>query len=218
MHSEVGSGTIEERVAVGEAAVNRAKRERTNILGLLLFRQPEGHPNRGRYGPIHGVGTGVSTAPYGRWAATSRDPSLLSILLADLVISGKSGNFNNDGDDQDGPEAWINLGQTALTNYVQKLASNGKYWVGPLPGIDHWHTFLQFTPGFKGSSTPEGQFLMQRGIEALTLPAQRPSWPADMPVCGKPASSSTLWIVGILATIVGAWWMTRTSGKATEPV
>src|SRR5262245_17866967 len=54
--SEVGSGTTEERVAVGEAAVNRARLEQLprGVLDLLLYRQRGGHPNRGYYGPIHG--------------------------------------------------------------------------------------------------------------------------------------------------------------------
>jgi hypothetical protein len=202
MQGEVGSGTVEERVAVGEAAVNRAKRERTTVNGLLLFRQPQGHPNRGWYGPIHGVGTGVSTAPYGRWATTSADPTLLTLLLAELVMSGKSYDFSRGADDQDGPEAWIGQGQASLDGYVRRLASSNKFWVGPLPGVDHWHTFLQFTAG----PFDDKQALLQRGLEALSLPAQRPQWPADLPLCSKPAGGALLWTVGVLATIFGGWW------------
>lgn len=189
MQGEVGNGTIEERVAVGEAAVNRAKRERTTITGLLLYRQPIGHPNRGFYGPIHGLGTGVSTAPYGRWATTAADPTLLTLLLANLVANGDT-NFANGADDQDGPEAWISQGQTALNNYVRRLAASGKYWVGPLPGVDHWRTFLQITPGIPASSVA-GQALIARGIEALTLPARRPQW-GNLPVCSRAASEGGL--------------------------
>jgi hypothetical protein len=209
MHGEVGNGTVEERVAVGEAAVNRAKLERTTVNGLLLFRQPQGHPNRGRYGPIHGVGAGVSTAPYGRWATTSVDPTLTTLLLADLVMSGKTYDFSNGADDQDGPEAWINQGQASLHGYVKNLANRNKFWVGPLPGIDHWHTFLQFTAG----PLADKATLLQRGLEALTLPAQRPKWPADLPLCSKPAGGALLWTVAVLATIGGAWWATSRAGS-----
>lgn len=208
MQGEVGNGTVEERVAVGEAAVNRARREKTTIQGLLLYRQPVGHPNRGYYGPIHGVGTGVSTAPYGRWATTSADPSLLTILLAELVVSGKSGNFSGGADDQDGPEAWISKGQASLNNYVRGLASRGKYWIGPLPGIDHWHTFLQFTPGVKADS-PMGQMLIERGLVALSLPATRPKWPADLPVCSAPASSVGLTVALLGGIAAGMWAFAR---------
>lgn len=167
MHSEVGSGTIFERVAVGEAAVNRAKMERLSrgVLSLLLYRQNSSSPNYGWYGPIHGVGTGTSTAPYGRWAATSRDPTVLTILLAQLIMSGASQNFNRGADDQAGPEYWAPQGQTALNNYVRSLANKGKYWVGPLFGIDPWHTFLTYTPKIS-ASTLEGQALILRCFTA----------------------------------------------------
>lgn len=204
MQGEVGNGTIEERAAVGEAAVNRAKREGADANGLLLYRQPQGHPNRGFYGPIHGLGTGVSTAPYGRWATTNADPTLLTLLIAELVASGKTYGFASGADDQDGPEAWINQGQGSLTGYVQNLARNGKFWVGPLPGVDHWRTFLQFTPG--PNPFVDKDALLQRGIAALSLPAERPQWPTDLAICSKPAGKGLLWIVGILTTIGGAWW------------
>lgn len=209
MQSEVGSGTVEERVAVGEAAVNRARRWNLpgGVVGLLLYRQAPGHPNRGFYGPIHGVGTGVSTAPYGRWASTSRDPTVLTLLLAELVTSGKSGDFARGADDQDGPEHWAPKGQTALVNYVKRLASEGKFWVGPLPGIDHWHTFLQFTPD-EMTRKLHGQALMQRGIDALTLPIRRPVWPEDMPVCSR-TSGTMLAAAGLVGTLAGAWAFTR---------
>jgi hypothetical protein len=200
MHSEVGDGTLEERVAVGEAGINRAKRARRSISQLLM---PSGY-----YGPIHapestciakGYARGsrqnrcptsnmnTCCSPFGRWAATSRDPSIMALLLAHLVVSGESGNFSNGADDQDGPEIWISKGQTALTNYVKGLADNGKFWVGPLPGVDHWRTFLQFTPDFVQRAR-EGKALLQRGIDALALPAQRPYWPADLPICSKPGA------------------------------
>jgi hypothetical protein len=209
MQGEVGNGTPEERVAVGEAAVNRAKLERrSSVLDILLYRQAQGHPNRGWYGPIHGVGTGVSTAPYGRWATTSADPSLLTLLLADLVISGETNNFSRNADDQDGPEYWIKHGQASLHNYVRKLASNNKFWVGPLPGVDHWKTFLQFTPS-KLDLTVDREALLQRGLEALTLPAQRPQWDPNLPVCGKPAGTGTLVFLALVGFLGGAWMFTR---------
>jgi hypothetical protein len=196
MQSEVGGGTVEERVAVGEAARNRARSENIGINDLLLYRQPVGHPNRGFYGPIHGIGTGVSTAPYGRWAATSADPTVQTALLADLVTSGKSANFSRGAIDQDGPEYWAGQGQASLNGYVQGLAKSGQYWVGPLPGVDHWHTFLQFEPGIS-SSTVEAQALIARGMQALTLPVQRPQWPADLPICMRPISLGWVAAIGV---------------------
>lgn len=215
MQGEVGSGTIEERVAVGEAAFHRGKSTAQGVINLLLYRQPAGHPNRGWYGPIHGVGTGTSTAPYGRWATTSADPTVLTLLLADLVMSGASGNFTQGADDQDGPEYWIPKGQASLYGYVDRLAREGKYWIGPRAGIDHWHTFLQYTPGIKASS-PEGQALVARAREALTLPRRPVVWPADLPVCGKPflvgvlgEGGPLLTLAPLLGLLFGGYWFTR---------
>jgi hypothetical protein len=200
MQGEVGSGTIEERVAVGEAAVNRAKLEnKRSVLDILLYRQAVGHPNRGYYGPIHGT-SGVTTAPYGRWATTNADPSILTTLLADLVTSGKSGNFSRGADDQDGIEyasAFPNI-----PSYVKNLANRGKFWVGPLPGIDHWHTFLQTTYRGETATTPTGAMLVAETLKALDGRI-RPVWPPDLPVCGKPIN--WLLIAGITGTLVGAW-------------
>jgi hypothetical protein len=219
MEGEVGSGTVEDRVAVGEAAFNRGKRTPQGVVNLLLYRQPAGHPNRGMYGPIHGVGTGTSTAPYGRWATTSADPTVLTLLLADLVVSERSGNFTDGADDQDGPEAWISKGQTSLNNYIQRLASEGKYWIGPRPGVDHWHTFLQYTPGIKATS-PEGQALVARGRAALQLPRQRAVWPADLPICsgggggggGPSGGEIVLAIAGLAAGVFAGRFAARRLG------
>lgn len=197
MTSEVGSGSVEERVAVGEAAVNRVKRWKLgSINNLLLFRQPAGHPNRGYYGPIHGVGTGTSTAPYGRWAATSRDPTNVNLLLADLILSGRSGNFNDGADDQVGIEYF-----ESPRAYVQRKANGGSYWIGPLPGVDHWRTFLVKDLGFSPSS-PMGALLLQRGLDAVTGAKIRPVW-GNLPICagGPPSDVGGTIAVGLLVAL-----------------
>jgi len=202
MQSEVGNYTIEERVAVGEAAVNRAANEGGSILNLLLYR---GGSGSGHYGPIHGIGTGTSTAPYGRWAATTSDPTVLTLMLAQLVMSGDSGDFSNGADDQDGPEAWIPQGQAALVSYVRKIARSGKYWVGPLPGVDPWRTFLQNTPGIDPGSDL-GAILTQQGIDALTLPRTAPPWTPDMPVCSSKKAAILMSLIGLgLGALAGRW-------------
>lgn len=196
MTSEVGSGSVEERVAVGEAAVNRARRWKMGITDLLLNRQPVGHPNRGYYGPIHGVGTGTSTAPYGRWAATSRDPTNVNLLLADLILSGQSGNFSDGADDQVGIEYFENPAA-----YVNRKANDGSYWVGPLPGVDHWHTFLVRDYGYN-KLTPIGAALLQRGLDAVSHGKIRPTW-GNLPICGgsAPLGAAGSLIVGLLVAV-----------------
>ena len=176
MQSEVGSGTAEERVAVGEAAVNRARRRNQDVNGLLLYTQP----NR-LYGQINVPGKGNINR---RWAATSRDPSVLTTLLADLVISGKSENISRDADDQDGLE--FKRYFPVPMNRILSEARSGKYWVGPIPGVDHWKTTLFRTYGYKPDSS-EGRALIARAREVFGNPvydgnivakSERPVWPS----------------------------------------
>lgn len=209
MQSEVGSGTIEERVAVGEAAVNQAKLRGKTVLNVLLYNQGPGHPNYGFYGPIHGP-TGVTTAPYRRWASTRLDPTVLTLLLADLVASGRSGNFARGADDQSDL-----FNRTAYPNPVstlQSTAARGNYWVGPLPGVDHRHTFLMRKYGVLPTS-PQGMALLARGIGAVSSSAG-PVWPVSTAVCttsgppGPGGDSSKGWkIAAGIAGVVGAGWL-----------
>lgn len=174
MTSEVGGGTPEEMVAVGEAAVNQARlRGYGDINKLLVWNPGTKAANQGYYGPIHGP-SGVSTAPYGRWAATSKDPHLLALLLADLITSGSSGNFAQGATSQYGLEL---LGDPK--GKVTSHAAEGKYWVGPLAGVDHWRTFL-FRQYPKGLSDGERQALLARGLWGVAQP--RPVWSPSMPV------------------------------------
>lgn len=212
MQGEVGSGTIEDRVAVGEAAVNRARLERLpkGILSLLLYRQSSSSPNYGWYGPIHASDAecarrGLSRLchPFGRWATTSQDPTVLTTLLAELITSGDSNDFANGADDQSDV-----FNSTAYPNpaaTIRGWASKGDYWVGPIVGVNHRHTFLMRHYGY-ASSSPEGAALLARGLDALSLPA--PTWPADLPVCSRPIGWGPI-LAAIGGLIGGAWWATR---------
>ena len=215
MQSEVGSGTVETRVAVGEAAVNQAKLRGKSILHVLLYNQGAGHPNYGFYGPIHGP-EGVTTAPYRRWASTRLDPTVLTLLLAQLITSGQSRNFANGADDQSDM-----FNRTAYPNPVgtlQTFAKRGSYWVGPLPGVNHQHTFL-FRKYGVAPTTPQGAALLARGIAAVSNPTP-PSWPATMPVCsteGPKGPGGTnyrgLKIVAGVAGVAGASWLALVAAK-----
>lgn len=176
MTTEVGGGTPEERVAVGEAAVNRARLWKRDVNQLLLYRQKPGHPNYGYYGPIHGYDASgkidVRTAPYGRWAASSKDPQIADVLLADLVMTGQTNNFARGADNQVGMEYTKAFPDPAAK--VRKEAAEGNYWVGPLPGVDHWHTFLwrqlKISP-----DTATGRALLEQGLAAVAN-RSRPDW------------------------------------------
>lgn len=199
MHSEVGSGTIEERVAVGEAALGQGKLTGRTIEKMLT---PTGF-----YGPIHASedvciarnyargtrqnkcgGTAnpkTCCSPFNRWASTARDPSLATLVIAHYVVTGQTGNFANDAVTQWGPEAWIKEGQARLDKFVEQAANQGLYWVGPLPGVDPFHTFL--TAKIKDPG-PARAYLIQRGKDALRLPRQRFT-PPTLSSCG-PAPSN----------------------------
>jgi len=178
MHSEIGSGRAEERVAVGEAARNRAHLQNTDVNGILLYRQPN-H----LYGQINVPGKGNIN---GRWAATSRDPSILTTLLADLVMSGRSEDITHGADDQDGLE--FKKYFPVPMDRILSEAKAGRYWVGPVPGIDHWKTTLFRTFGYKPDST-EGKALIERARAVFGNPvydggvvakSMRPVWPAKL--------------------------------------
>ena len=178
MQSEVGTGTIEERVAVGEAAVNQAKLRGKTVLNVLLYNQGAGHPNYGFYGPIHGP-DGVTTAPYRRWASTRLDPTVLTLLLANLVATGASGNFARGADDQS--DLFNRKAYPDPVATLRGAASRGSYWIGPLPGVNHQHTFLFRKYGVLPTSI-QGVALLARGITAVSNPTP-PSWPASIPIC-----------------------------------
>jgi hypothetical protein len=175
MSSEVGSGTPEEKVAVAEAARNKSN---GNVNALLLYRQRSGHPNRGYYGPIHGP-DGVKSAPYGRWASTRAEPGVDDILIAKFVLAGKSKHFAKGANDQIGMEYIDNPRYSIEVN-----ARRRDYWVGPLPGVDHWHTFLYARRKNIDPNSPEGRALVARALRAVATKA-RPDW-SGLPICKKP--------------------------------
>lgn len=188
--SEVGSGSQETKVAVAEAALNRAKDLPKGVLSLLLYRQKPNHPNYGHYGPIHGP-SGVQSAPYGRWAATSRDPTKGDIILAKFVLSGKSNNFSRGADDQMGPE---HLNDPVRS--VRVHAADRDYWVGLLPGVDHWHTFLyRHLPSIDPTSGL-GKTLINRGVAAME-DRGRPDW-SGLSVCTSPSSRALATVFGFI--------------------
>lgn len=228
MHSEVGSGTIEERVAVGEAAINQAK-SRAGVIGDWISKLNTMLIPNGKYGAIHcpdaycaSIGKGPDCNCAGRWAATTRDPSVLAIVLANLVVSGNSGGFARGAMTQWGPEYLKNTNgsrmgtsttRARVESFVRYAASSagGRYfWVGSLPGVDPWHTWLA------GKKLPIGvnaETAIQHGIEGLALAADgkpsRPLWPKDLPICGKPMSGGSAVLALLLGIGAGAWAFRR---------
>jgi len=191
--SEGGSGTPSEKVAIGEAAVNRARIAGTSVDGLLRLRQQSGHPNRGYFGPIHATesecakkGLKKGCAPYGRWASTKRDPSPQALVIAQMILSGETGNFAKGADDQMGPDAgvYLGFGEDWVKRKILAQAEKSSYWVGLLPGVNHRKTFLfAQRPGITPTS-PEGQKLI---ADALKWAYIKPDWDKVSVETGLPA-------------------------------
>jgi hypothetical protein len=181
-------------------------------------------PN-GKYGAIHapaaycasiGMAPGCNAAK--RWAATSRDPSVGAIVLAHLVVSGQSGNFAKGAETQWGPEvlknpdgSYLKTGTTrarveSLVRYAASDKGGRYYWVGPLPGVDPWHTWL----ARKGpaANTTLGTAMIQIGVTGLPLLSNgtpsRPSW-GSLPICARDTDSSALIAIGVVGALAGAW-------------
>lgn len=195
MSSEVGNAKPEEMVTVGEGAVNRGKLKGESATGLLTTATGAG---AGLYGEIQGGGTG-------RWAATSRDPSVRSLLLGDLIASGQT-NFSG-SDDQDGLEYnGVMLSPAYFPDpagKVKSAAAAGNFWVGPLAGVDHWHTFAW---KYYGVNHPDAASLLARGLWAVQQP--RPVWPANMPTEAEVGG-----LVGIVAMGAAGYFLWKVIQK-----
>ena len=235
MHGEVGSGTVEERVAVGEAAVNQARTgykglpPEKGVVNLLLYRTA-GKSSYGYYGRINLERDGV-TVNTGRWAQTSVEPSVLTAILADLVMTDSSGDFAQGANDQDGLEYKRYF--PVPMDRIMKYAARGSYWVGPLVGIDHWHTTLFKPYGVKPDSLI-GRGLIERARAYFGNPrwdergrieaSMRPVWPSTLPPCsmiGDEPSTTTQKVLvgaaivgGALALVGGAVWFSKQIGFA----
>jgi hypothetical protein len=172
--SEVGSGTPEEKVALGESTRNQAN---GNIVSVLLYRSTMGS-NRGYYGSVGGGS--------GRWSSTARDPAIDDILIAKFVLAGKSKNFAKGANDQMGMDLVRKKDASGPRNSVLVNARQRDYWVGPLPGVNHWHTFLYARRPSIDPNSAEGRALVNRALAAVA-DTRAPDW-SGLDVCRKPGS------------------------------
>lgn len=226
IQSEVGDGTVEERVALAESTINQGLRRgaptpQQAVLKAALYAQPSR-----LYGAINAPDGGSLRS--GRFTSTSRDPSILSTLIADFVIRGGSRNFAQGADDQDGLEY-----QSSFSDPIKRIlqyAKESSYWVGPLPGVDHWKLTL-FRKYNVSPSSPEGLALIQRAKVYFSIAAYengkvvralRPVWPANLPICTAPDAKEPtspgkqiLVAFTLTAGFAAAAWLIRRSVSAT---
>jgi hypothetical protein len=157
--SERGSGTAEEKVAVALSTVNQARRRGVSVHQLVTLNNRVAN----RYGRIHGHGD-TSSAPYGRFTASSAEPTVEDLMIAKFVLDGGAGTYPNDfargADDQ---------AQVRSSGWMMSLARAGSYWIGHLPGVDPSKVTLFRKIGVPLDSA-EGQTLLARGLAMLTQP------------------------------------------------
>ena len=174
--SEVGTTSIGDAVAVGQCALNRAALGGKSVNDVLLYRQNAVGPyavNRGFYGPINGKSAQGLTAPYGRWASTTKDPTVRAIAIAQDILAGViPAAFAKGGDDQ----ANLTIYKSPAAK-VREHADAHAYWVGPLPGVDHRRTMVFRTISVDASTAAA---LTARGLAALAAPSV--DW-SRYPVC-----------------------------------
>jgi hypothetical protein len=203
--SEVGTSSIGESIAVLQDAVNQAiRRGHNDVVRLLVY---SSNTNGGWYGPINRG----KTAPFNRWASTSSDPTVRAIVLAQDVLDGViPRDFNKGGADQANLTKYDNPNAT-----IRRLAGEGLYWTGDLPGVDHRRS-MSFAPVPFITAT-ESTYLVDRAIRALNTPA--PTW-SKFPYCdgspqphhGKLIATATIAFGVGVGTLL---WLTRRKATPT---
>jgi hypothetical protein len=143
-----------------------------------------------RYGPVHTEGL---AHPYERWASTAADPTVDSILVAEYALAGRVGDeFTHGANDQWGARYFLDD-----LSWVERKARAGHYWVGPIPGVDHFQVFA-FRDLATPAASPLGQALIAYTVRALRAPP--PDWSRLQPCRDTP----TLVLVAALGLLVFA--------------
>lgn len=150
--SEMGSGSVEERMAVALTTINEARRRKMTPTRLILINKTGGT----RYGIINDS-SGVN---FGRFTSSSKEPTVENIHIAAFALSGKAGKFPLDfvhgGNDQ---------AQASIITPARHAADRRQYWVGPIVGVDGWATMIMRTRPEVDPKSPEGQILIRRAEE-----------------------------------------------------
>jgi hypothetical protein len=190
--SEVGDGSPEEKMALILLAIHRARiwYPTSNAPGgdvnkLLLYAPSMSSETYGYYGPIHGE-SGVGSAPYGRWAATSADPGLDDLLIAAAALTGNFDEFGHHGDDQIGAQYF---GSDSVIGDVQHKAKDHTYWPGDIPGVNPMRLWCyRYRPDVDPNSKL-GAVLVKRAVRVLNDPRTR-NWTAAWNSAGRPSPAT----------------------------
>jgi len=163
VRSEWGSGPVEGKVAIVECAMNRAKMRKQSVSDLLFT-------NRfklqlfGRQHAVKGYGS------QGRWASTSRDPTVGDLMIASFTLAGHSKDFARGGAGFLDPSGMGDRLVPVLKDWMKRSV-----WVGHLPGVPIKKLFVL---RHNTRQTPADQATNQQGLVAVTL-QQDPANPTE---------------------------------------
>jgi hypothetical protein len=202
--AETGSGSAEQKVAMGLSTVNQARRRGISVHDLVVLNNRWSN----RYGRIHQHGE-TSSAPYGRFTASSKEPTIEDLMIAMFILDGGAGTFPNDfargADDQ---------AQVRSDSWVRTLAQKRSYWVGPLPGVDAAKVTLFRSMPEIAPDGPDGKALLSRALTMLDLP------PGPVVASGVAVRPRTKVMVATAGMALGAgalYWLLRPGSRVRLP-
>jgi len=190
--SEAGSGSPEEKIAIAEAALHRARAAHESLLEQML-----------RDGRYFGRQRGSNPA-----VATSRDPSFDDIVAAELVLSGTTENFSRGATHYFGPQ---HLDRFDV--YERWTRRYGLAWVGPLPGVDPNEQFFMRKVGDSPAERTFWEIQYAAGRAVLAAGAQPPE---PIAVCPEGLRGSALATIGALTALAASlsFYVTARWGRA----
>lgn len=205
--SEQGRGTPEERVALAQSTMGRARLRGTSVTGVILNGKPT-------YGRIHGFFPGgklptsgtpesrceITTRP-GFFTSSSQSPTVADLLIAQFVLFGGAEDFARGADNQ----AALGLRRTpddrandrpAGGTWLLSKARERSYWIGDLPGVDAQALTLFRVDKDVSPDSAEGQRRIAAGLAML-----RRVNGAPLVTCGPGAGTVAFKIVGALGGV-----------------
>jgi hypothetical protein len=183
--SEAGSGSPAEKVAIGEAALNRMQSSGWPLRRVLMRDSAHYGRQRGRNPPV----------------STRQDPRYDDLVAAELVVSGATKGFARGATHYFSPSIIDALhGQdrhpdTRFSLLKRWSQSWGMSWVGPLPGVNRNDQFF-LREGARAEDEEAWKLAYIAAQNALKVRGVPPE--ASLPVCGeqKIAAASSLPVLG----------------------
>jgi hypothetical protein len=165
--AEQQSGTVEEKVALALSTLGQARKRGVSASDLILSN------NRGKrlYGRIHGyfddelpIGSPCEKSTrFGRWTASTKDPTILDLLIAQFVFSGGAGEPGDPSNFAGGADDQAALGRNE--GWMKSQWEKSSYWIGDRPGINPRTLTLFATRKDIAPNSPEGRALLERGLQ-----------------------------------------------------